>query len=502
MRHHDTDHDHVHVVASRVYLDKDEEGRPVGALTVDDWQDYKRGMDYLRGVERTYGLHQVADYALYTSTERRPERLEYRLRERKGREKIDALKAAGALGDPEAKRKALAGARELEHRSVRQRLREWIGASVEAGESASELVEKLEDRGVGVRANIQSTGRVAGLSFELDGVSMKSSSVARAYSWGKLKKAGLGYEAARDLPTLRAATERSYTTDKRTRDEREARQDARRDRPARAGGPESGDSGRTSNRAGHRGVARASGAVGDGRSAGGPGAHRADGAPNRHRRDLAGGRARSDENQQSEFAASLNKPDGAARRAPGAEVTERGGAGDQGADRRRPTVVPPQHEGHGQDGRVGPSALASHQPDGVGGGGRGVGAELGGGDVEPASVDARLVSDRGTTGQDDERGRPADDRARQAVREGLVGADTGDARDAQRDRRLDLPDADTGAGEVDRLELEAAKQQALKDLAEAEKPLEQRAAERDRARQAKREEQRVKTKDKGRGFER
>lgn len=51
IRHHDTEHEHVHVVASRV---------DVGGRVVSQEWDHYRGQDVLRGIERAHGLEQVA----------------------------------------------------------------------------------------------------------------------------------------------------------------------------------------------------------------------------------------------------------------------------------------------------------------------------------------------------------------------------------------------------------------------------------------------------------
>jgi hypothetical protein len=52
---------------------------------------------------------------------------------------------------------------------------------------------------------VASTERLSGLSFELDGVICKGSDLGRGYSWrGLAARTGVTYEAARDLPGLRA----------------------------------------------------------------------------------------------------------------------------------------------------------------------------------------------------------------------------------------------------------------------------------------------------------
>ena len=63
VRHRDTEHDHVHIVAARIGVD----GRAVS-----DSHDYRRGEEVLRQLEREYGLTQVKSAHEVEKTAMRP----------------------------------------------------------------------------------------------------------------------------------------------------------------------------------------------------------------------------------------------------------------------------------------------------------------------------------------------------------------------------------------------------------------------------------------------
>jgi hypothetical protein len=164
VRHHDTAHDHVHILANRV----DSHGK-----RVPDFQERKRGEAIVRELEREMGLTPVAP-----SREGR--------RRAPGRGELAAFERTGEV-------------------SVKARLQEHVDLAARGGPGLAEFAERLSLQGVGVRAHVASTERLSGLSFELEGVSCKGSDLGRGYSWrGLAERAGLSYEPARDLARLRA----------------------------------------------------------------------------------------------------------------------------------------------------------------------------------------------------------------------------------------------------------------------------------------------------------
>ncbi len=164
VRHHDTAHDHVHVIANRV----DSHGK-----RVPDFQERKRGEAIVREMEREMGLTLVTP-----SREGR--------RRAPGRGELAAFERTGEV-------------------SVKALLQEHVDLAARGGPGLAEFAERLSLQGVVVRAHVASTERLSGLSFELEGVSCKGSDLGRGYSWrGLAERTGLSYEPARDLARLRA----------------------------------------------------------------------------------------------------------------------------------------------------------------------------------------------------------------------------------------------------------------------------------------------------------
>ena len=172
LRHHDTPtHDHAHILANRIAMD---------GKVVSDSRDYDRSAQVIKGLEREYNLTRDARRP-YEPVNERP------LTKGQGR----ALERTGEA-------------------PVKARLQEIIKEAVRDRPDMGRFIERLELARVNVRCNIQSTGRVAGISYELDGVAVKGSQLGKSYSWdGLQKELGVNYEQSRDLAKCSAATERS-----------------------------------------------------------------------------------------------------------------------------------------------------------------------------------------------------------------------------------------------------------------------------------------------------
>ncbi len=165
VRHRDTDHDHIHIIASRVSHD---------GSRVPDHLERKRGETILRDLEREYGLKQVA-----------PSR--------------EAERAA-------ISRDELANFERTGQVSVKARLQENIDLAARDRPTMATFAARLRAQGVSPRVHVASTGRVSGISFELEGVSFKGSDVGRAYSWQGLQtRKGVSFDAARDLAALQGS---------------------------------------------------------------------------------------------------------------------------------------------------------------------------------------------------------------------------------------------------------------------------------------------------------
>ncbi|NET30128.1 relaxase/mobilization nuclease domain-containing protein [Okeania sp. SIO1I7] len=161
VRHNDTEFDHVHVIASRV---------PMTGPVWTGRNDVYKAIAATQELEKEYNLTQTPGY-------RKRESARETYRERKKAERTGVT-------------------------PPRIQLQELIDRAVADKPTAPQLAQRLEDKGVIVRANLASTGRMNGFSFELDGLAFKGSSLGKAYSWSGLQKRGITYEPETDAAGL------------------------------------------------------------------------------------------------------------------------------------------------------------------------------------------------------------------------------------------------------------------------------------------------------------
>ena len=160
VRHNDKEHDHIHIVASRIGGDS--------KVWVGKWEAYK-AIEVTQRLEEKYDLTRVA---FKPAQKKRPTYKELHKAERTG------------VTPP------------------RVQLQELIDEVVADQLTAPQLAQRLEEKGVIVRANVASTGRMNGFSFELDGLAFKGSSLGKAYSWSGLQKRGITYNVETDAVEL------------------------------------------------------------------------------------------------------------------------------------------------------------------------------------------------------------------------------------------------------------------------------------------------------------
>lgn len=164
IQHTDTEHDHVHIAASRI----DVQGK-----VVSDFQSKMRAEAVMREVEREHHLVQV-------------------------KQSHEIERAAPTRGELEE----LARTGE---RSTKMVLQDTIDRVLRNGPSTTEFINQMERAGIHINPNVQSTGRVSGICFEHSGEVMKRSNLGRGYSWQGPQKRGLEYQEKRDLPSLKEA---------------------------------------------------------------------------------------------------------------------------------------------------------------------------------------------------------------------------------------------------------------------------------------------------------
>ena len=167
-RHTDTEHEHVHILTNRI--------THTGEV-VSDGQDYKRQETIMREIERDYGLQQVAP-------------------------SIKAERKAPTKGEIEQ------GIRTGQP-STRQQLQQLCDAAAKDCHDFTRYQERLEVAGVEVVPVAQLGGaKLSGLSYRLDGVTMKGSDLGKGYTASGIQKRGVTYEQDRDFEAVRRSIER------------------------------------------------------------------------------------------------------------------------------------------------------------------------------------------------------------------------------------------------------------------------------------------------------
>lgn len=172
-RHSDTDHDHIHIVASRIGLD--------GQL----WHGQK---DVFKAIVATQKLEHRHHLTLTPGLD------------------LDVKKERKSLTHGE-----LNMAIRTEMKPPRMVCQEAIDAVLQdAGVmSAPQFIEHLEALGVRAVPSVASTGTMNGFSFEVEGISFTGSKLGDSYKWAQLQKRGVEYEQARDFAALADAKRRA-----------------------------------------------------------------------------------------------------------------------------------------------------------------------------------------------------------------------------------------------------------------------------------------------------
>ena len=154
-RHGDTDHDHIHILASRIGLD--------GSVWHGEWEA-RRAIEATQQLEAEYGL---------TLTP--------------------------GLSDVRAEQKQMTAAEinravRTRQEPVRQQLQRLVAAAAKGNPTAAKFAERLVAAGVSVRANIARTGKMNGFSFEIENIAFKGSDLGKAFTWNGLLKMGVTYD--------------------------------------------------------------------------------------------------------------------------------------------------------------------------------------------------------------------------------------------------------------------------------------------------------------------
>lgn len=170
IQHRGTKRDHIHILTSRIDFD---------GKVISEWQSQQRAEKVMREVEQKYDLERLP--MSRDVTRAAPSRGELEVYERTGR------------------------------MSAKLSLQGHVERALRDGPTATEFIEKLQRVGVETIPNLQSTGRVSGISFRQGEELMKGSDLGRGFSWGALQKRGLDYDQERDQLAMEAAKLRAET---------------------------------------------------------------------------------------------------------------------------------------------------------------------------------------------------------------------------------------------------------------------------------------------------
>jgi Relaxase/Mobilisation nuclease domain len=164
-RHSDQEHDHVHIVASRINLNT--------GNGVELWRDKTRNQKILRCLEVEYGLTPVQN-------------------------SWDVGKKSATKGQLE--KQTTTG-----EESIQSRLQDLIEQAAIGQPEMPEMFERLMRQGVAVRHGWTRTGKSKGISYSLEDVAFAGNQLGSRYSFPGLQKhLGVAYQADRDDERLRS----------------------------------------------------------------------------------------------------------------------------------------------------------------------------------------------------------------------------------------------------------------------------------------------------------
>jgi hypothetical protein len=147
-RHSDRDHDHIHIVASRIRISD--------GTTVSDAWDYPRSEKLIRSLEKQYDL-----------TPAPPSQSKHRKAPTTGERR-----RFQRTGDP----------------GVRGTLQATIDQAAAGQPPITQLIERLHQHGINAQVKITRTGKARGISYELNGIAYSGTKLGKAYTFPGLQK--------------------------------------------------------------------------------------------------------------------------------------------------------------------------------------------------------------------------------------------------------------------------------------------------------------------------
>jgi len=171
---------HAHIIVNRVSID---------GQCADSWLDFRRAEEVIRHLEQKYELTPVAS-------------------------SWESLRAADSEGQiRRLKREASLGAHPQE--SIKRRLQNLCDVAAADQPSLGQYKKRLLDAGVETRLRETRTGKIQGISYELEGVAFPGHKLGPNYSWQGLQKIGITENLEQQQPPAPTVTPRVKSTSKK-----------------------------------------------------------------------------------------------------------------------------------------------------------------------------------------------------------------------------------------------------------------------------------------------
>jgi len=162
---------HAHIIVNRVSID---------GQCADSWLDFHRAEEVIRHLEQKYELTPVAS-------------------------SWSSVRAADTTGQIcREKREASLGVHPQE--SIKRRLQNLCDQAADDRPTMNQYLQRLKDAGVETRIRETRTGKIQGISYELEGVAFAGHKLGRNYSWIGLQKLGITENLEQQQPPAPTAT--------------------------------------------------------------------------------------------------------------------------------------------------------------------------------------------------------------------------------------------------------------------------------------------------------
>jgi len=178
-RHHDTQHEHLHIIANRIRPDRS---------VVSDSFDHTRSQVVTRRLEHEFGLEPTPCANEQIAQRVRGEGIEAMVSDRKAQSQRQKHHESG-------------------NPSVKEQLQRKIDEACRDKPTMSQLIGRLQRQGVKVHPTFSTKGLFReAVAFELDDVKIAGNKLGKAYSFpGLVQRRGVSFDRDRDMPAIKKA---------------------------------------------------------------------------------------------------------------------------------------------------------------------------------------------------------------------------------------------------------------------------------------------------------